>query len=366
MSSEVKGEYRGKVAGEDLSDSQYFFTTLESDNTVDLADATTDYVYGVVQNAPESGLEANVKVYGHTKVVAGAAIAIGEFVAPTAAGKAQVAVEGQYVAGQCVKAAGDDLDYAEIELINSVDDIGGADTFTTITFTAGGGLVFATSGGSTIGAAANQLFAFWGATAVAQPTHNADPASQGAMVAAGPSKTAATPDAITVTTPTAQGAMVAAGPSKTAANPDSITGAGVGDLVATNNGWGASSEVNFDKIWAAIDANVADILSIHTQLTAAIVDIDDNNSEIDNLILDVGELDGGVDNNKAAIDENIADILSIHTQLSAAIVDIDDNNSEIDNLILDVGELDGGVDNNNAVIDEINADFATLGLTAAS
>ena len=51
---------------------------------------------------------------------------------------------------------------------------------------------------------------------------------------------------------------------------------------------------------------------------------------------------------------------------SIAIVDIDDNNSEIDNLILDVGELDGGVDNNNAAIDSINALCATLGFTAAS
>ena len=41
-----------KIAGEDLSDYQYRFVTLESDNTVDLADSTSDYPYGVLHFQP--------------------------------------------------------------------------------------------------------------------------------------------------------------------------------------------------------------------------------------------------------------------------------------------------------------------------
>ena len=112
-------DYRTKIAGEDLSSAQYMFVTLESDGDLDLADAITDITYGVLQNAPEAGEEALVKVSGETKVIAGAALSFGNFVGPSTAGKAQVAVSTQYARGRVVEEAGADLDVAVIQLFDT-------------------------------------------------------------------------------------------------------------------------------------------------------------------------------------------------------------------------------------------------------
>lgn len=119
MSTIQEGEYRTVKAGEDLTAGQYLFVTLESDGEIDLADAITDQHYGVLQNSPNTGQEARVKIYGRTKVVAAEALAIGNFVAPATTGKAQVAVSTQFVSGIVVKAAGAADDVAEIELMRS-------------------------------------------------------------------------------------------------------------------------------------------------------------------------------------------------------------------------------------------------------
>lgn len=117
MSTVQVGELRTEKAGEDLTAAQYMFVTLESDGEIDLADAITDFAHGVLQNAPNTGQEASVKVYGRTKVVAKAALAIGNYVAPATDGKAQVAVSTQFPRGIVVKAAGAENDLAEIELL---------------------------------------------------------------------------------------------------------------------------------------------------------------------------------------------------------------------------------------------------------
>lgn len=57
---------------------------------------------------------------------------------------------------------------------------------------------------------------------------------------------------------------------RTIADP---TATAVGDLVATNNGWGANSEANFDKIHDAIDKLVADNLDLRKAVTALIDDL---------------------------------------------------------------------------------------------
>lgn len=270
MSSTIEGEFRSKVAGEDLSDSKYFFVTLESDNTIDLADAIDDFAYGVLQDIPEDGQEGAVKVYGQTKVVAKEALAINDFVGPATDGKAQVAVATQYPRGIVVKAAGAEDDYAEIELFQTADEIGGSDVVATLTIAEGGGIVTGTVTGATFGGAANQLIGFWGLTPVNQPVHNADPASTAAM---------------------------------TAVDPDAVTAVAVGDLVAVQNtGFGATAEADFDKIGTNIDALVADVLTIRTQLVAAIADI--------------AALDTGVDANNAAI--NAINANDAETGLTAA------------------------------------------------
>ena len=78
-------------AGEDLSAARYLAMTLgSSDGTVVKAGAT-DQAIGILQNAPESGQAARVRMFGTTKAVAGAAITRGALVAVDANGKVQAA-----------------------------------------------------------------------------------------------------------------------------------------------------------------------------------------------------------------------------------------------------------------------------------
>ncbi len=108
-----------KPAGEDLSAAQYMAVTLESDDTIDLADAVTDIVYGILQNAPEAGEIAEVKVCGESKVVANGALANGAIVGPATTGKVQTGVATQYPCGIVTSPAGADLDLCVIEIIHS-------------------------------------------------------------------------------------------------------------------------------------------------------------------------------------------------------------------------------------------------------
>ena len=57
---------------------------------------------------------------------------------------------------------------------------------------------------------------------------------------------------------------------RTVSNPTALA---PGDLTATNNGWGANSEANFDKIGTAIGALVDDNLDLRKALTALIDDM---------------------------------------------------------------------------------------------
>ena len=58
--------------------------------------------------------------------------------------------------------------------------------------------------------------------------------------------------------------------NKTVENPTGVT---MGDLVATSGGWGASSEVNFDKITTAVDQLIADNLDLRQVITSMIDDL---------------------------------------------------------------------------------------------
>ena len=98
-----------------------------------------------------------------------------------------------------------------------------------------------TGAGISIGAAASDLVGFWGTTPVVQPASAAQ------------------------------------------ADMGALTSAAVGDLVATNGGWGYSSEENADKVHTAIDQLVADVTAIDLLLAA-----------IRDALVDVGIIKGGV------------------------------------------------------------------------
>jgi len=110
--------YRSKLAGEYLSSYQYRFVTLESDDCLDYADSTTDNPYGILQNAPTSGLAAAVKVFGESKIEAGEALTVNTVVQTDATGRAITLSTGGFPKGRITEAAGAAGDLAVVEMIN--------------------------------------------------------------------------------------------------------------------------------------------------------------------------------------------------------------------------------------------------------
>ena len=117
-------------------------------------------------------------------------------------------------------------------------------TFAGMTFSDAGNLTVNATTGTKIGTAVTQKLGFWNAAPVVQQAHVADPAA-------------------------------------TAVDPDAITSSVLGDLVATNGGWGYSSEENADAVHQKFDLLIADVTSIRTQLVALIDDVQANNAAID-------------------------------------------------------------------------------------
>ena len=99
-----------RVAGADLSSSQYYFVKLSTTDTVVVCAAATDIPIGILQNAPTSGQEATIMVTGISKVSADAALSIGQLIRTAADGQADAKTVGtdttQYVVGNVLVAAG--------------------------------------------------------------------------------------------------------------------------------------------------------------------------------------------------------------------------------------------------------------------
>jgi hypothetical protein len=77
-------------ANSDLSAKQFFLMELTAEDTVDLVNATTDIVIGVLQNAPKANEMAQVRCgVGLTQVVSDGTvnIAVGDRVGPNNSGK---------------------------------------------------------------------------------------------------------------------------------------------------------------------------------------------------------------------------------------------------------------------------------------
>lgn len=67
------------AAAEDLSSDQYTFVVLTSSG-VRRPDSETETLYGILQNAPESGDAAVVRLIGISKLAVNAALSVGDFV----------------------------------------------------------------------------------------------------------------------------------------------------------------------------------------------------------------------------------------------------------------------------------------------
>ena len=97
------------TAGADLSAKQYHFVVMASATTVNVATAITNAPIGILQNDPESGEQAVVRLSGVSKVVADGTLAAGNFIGTSADAQADAISPGTdttvYMTGQCVEAA---------------------------------------------------------------------------------------------------------------------------------------------------------------------------------------------------------------------------------------------------------------------
>ena len=99
----------GLIAGGDLSAKQFYAVKLSAANTVVVCAAVTDKPYGILQNAPKSGEEAEVCVIGQTKISADALMAVNASIGTAVDGQLAtytVADTTKYIIGICQQGAG--------------------------------------------------------------------------------------------------------------------------------------------------------------------------------------------------------------------------------------------------------------------
>lgn len=116
-------------AAEDLQNYQYHFVKVDTNGEVRLLDSALETPDGVLQNAPDSGQEATVRISGPTKVVANGALNEGEvvtaeYVSTTDAGKAASIIANSGVPlGKVIGATSAEDDLACINLIPAIGQI---------------------------------------------------------------------------------------------------------------------------------------------------------------------------------------------------------------------------------------------------
>lgn len=110
-------------AAEDLSSMQYRFVAFSDDNKVRMADSGTEWCVGILQNNPESGEDAVVRVAGVSKLVAGSGgLSRGdaikcEYVGASDNGKGLATTTNlDKVRARCIFAAGSEDDVATVVL----------------------------------------------------------------------------------------------------------------------------------------------------------------------------------------------------------------------------------------------------------
>lgn len=103
---EISGE-----ASEDLSSSQYCLVSVTTGQSsgafkISLPSGQGVDCIGILQNAPASGEQADVRIFGLTKVVANTTFNAGTLLTPAAAtGKAGTAASDDYVIGRALQAS---------------------------------------------------------------------------------------------------------------------------------------------------------------------------------------------------------------------------------------------------------------------
>lgn len=98
----------GLTASADLSTHQYKFVKLSGEKTVTVCAAATDLPFGVLQNAPESGQEAEVTSFGVTKIIGTADLNYGDRIGTSSGGHAVAKSAGtvDYIVGEVINGNG--------------------------------------------------------------------------------------------------------------------------------------------------------------------------------------------------------------------------------------------------------------------
>ena len=109
---------KSKVAGESMTDKQFYIVQMSATGAIEVAEGATDLIVGVLQNTPASGELATYQFMGTAKVKAGGTIAIGDWVTTDSSGKAvATTTDGNIVIGRYIgDAAAADGDIIEVQL----------------------------------------------------------------------------------------------------------------------------------------------------------------------------------------------------------------------------------------------------------
>jgi len=122
MAHDFGGRDVSFIAYEDLSSYQYHFVTMQDQNNVRLMDGATEFPIGVLQNAPEAGEAALVRIEGTSKLKMNAALAVtalvkAEYVGAADTGKGDAAdTEGDIVRGVVIVPSGAEDDVGTVLL----------------------------------------------------------------------------------------------------------------------------------------------------------------------------------------------------------------------------------------------------------
>jgi len=154
-----------------------------SDGKVYIAGTTEEYI-GVTISSAAAGETVRIKLRSHSGLqIMKSAGSIDNFdtLYPAAAGRVANSGVGVPVGQAIGSTAGAGEPIAVNPFNSAISAGGGALNPSSITMQDGGNIILNATTGTELGSASTQKLGFWGATAVVQPAHNADPAACAAM-----------------------------------------------------------------------------------------------------------------------------------------------------------------------------------------
>jgi hypothetical protein len=118
MSQSIDAYERTGIAGEAMTDKQYYIVQLDATGKIEVGEGATDLLVGVLQNKPAAGEPALYRFNGTSKVKLGGTVAIGAWVTSDTAGKGvATTTDGDITIGRYIgTAAGADGDIGEVQL----------------------------------------------------------------------------------------------------------------------------------------------------------------------------------------------------------------------------------------------------------